>query len=278
MTPQEAHAVVRQLACHDFPFDTTRALEFALFRTFCVPHIAALLDRTREFGRFAQKRYDDTDLLISEFVENGYDGARGRAAIERMNAIHGRFCIANEDFLYVLSTFVFEPIRWNARFGWRRFTDTERQASFYFWREVGQRMRIQDIPDTYDRLQRFNREYEARHFRYTDAGHRLAVATREMFAAWFPRPLQPLVRQTIYALLDDAARHATGLPAPSRFAGWIVPRALTWRARLAGWLPARRRPRLRTALARPSYPRGYTIPDLGPSYLKDQPRTPPGQS
>jgi len=31
-----------------------------------------------------------------------------------------RFQISNEDFLYVLSTFVFESIRWNARFGWRR--------------------------------------------------------------------------------------------------------------------------------------------------------------
>ena len=36
-----------------------------------------------------------------------------------MNRIHGRFEISNEDFVYVLSSFVFEPIRWNARFGWR---------------------------------------------------------------------------------------------------------------------------------------------------------------
>ena len=30
--------------CYDFPFDTTRALEFALFRTFGVPSISSLLD------------------------------------------------------------------------------------------------------------------------------------------------------------------------------------------------------------------------------------------
>jgi len=34
---------------YDFPFDTTRALEFVLFRTFCVPSISALLDRTAGF-------------------------------------------------------------------------------------------------------------------------------------------------------------------------------------------------------------------------------------
>jgi hypothetical protein len=45
-----------------------------------------------------------------------------------MNALHGRFRIANEDFLYVLSTFVFEPIRWNQRFGWRRMTEFEQHG------------------------------------------------------------------------------------------------------------------------------------------------------
>jgi len=32
-----------------------------------------------------------TSLLISTFAENGYDSAVGRAAIRRMNQIHGRF-------------------------------------------------------------------------------------------------------------------------------------------------------------------------------------------
>ena len=47
----------------DFPFDTTRALELALFRTYCVPSISALLDRTGEFRERPQRRYDDTELL-----------------------------------------------------------------------------------------------------------------------------------------------------------------------------------------------------------------------
>src|SRR5207244_7943076 len=88
--------------CYEFPFDTTRALEFALFRTFCVPRISALLDRTGEFQHRAQKRYDDTDLIVSELMEWGYDSDRGQRALRRMNQLHGRFAIANEDFLYVL--------------------------------------------------------------------------------------------------------------------------------------------------------------------------------
>ncbi len=83
---------------HDFPFDTTRALEFALFRTFCVPSISALLDRTGEFAQRPQKRYDDTDIIVSELMEWGYDGERGQRALRRLNQLHGRFAIANRGF------------------------------------------------------------------------------------------------------------------------------------------------------------------------------------
>lgn len=60
LDPERDHQRIVWLSkCFDFPFDTVRALEFALFRTFAVPSIAALLDRTGEFQRAAQKRYDD---------------------------------------------------------------------------------------------------------------------------------------------------------------------------------------------------------------------------
>ena len=103
--------IVFLCSCYEFAFDMTRALEFALFRTYCVPSISGLLDRTGEFARRAQKRYDDTDLIVATMMAYGYDSERGRAALRRMNHIHGRFAIANDDFLYVLSTFIYEPIR-----------------------------------------------------------------------------------------------------------------------------------------------------------------------
>src|SRR5437660_5346349 len=144
----------------EFPFDTTRSLEFALFRTFCVPSVSALLDKTGEFSQRAQKRYDDTDIIVSELMEWGYDSERGKAALRRMNQLHGRFQIANADFLYVLSTFVFEPIRWNERFGWRLMCEHEKLAMFHFWCEVGRRMNIKDLPESYQQFERYNIDYE----------------------------------------------------------------------------------------------------------------------
>src|SRR5437764_2346402 len=173
LDPESDHQrIVFLSTCYEFPFDTTRSLEFALFRTFCVPGISALLDRTGEFANRAQKRYDDTDLIVSELMERGYDSERGRRALQRMNQQHGRFAISNEDFLYVLSTFLYEPIRWNQRYGWRLMCETERLAMFHFWREVGHRMGIKELPTDYAEFERYNIEYEQRHYRYTEANQR----------------------------------------------------------------------------------------------------------
>ena len=167
---------------YEFPFDTTRALELAFFRTFAVPSIARLLDETGEFRERPQRRYDDTDLIVSAIAEHGYDSPEGTRALRRMNGIHARFEIANEDFLYVLSTFVFEPVRWNRRFGWRPLVEQEWLAAFHFWREVGRRMAIREIPETYGAFERFNVEYERDRFRRTAAGERVAASMAAMFA------------------------------------------------------------------------------------------------
>lgn len=248
----------------DFPFDTTRALEFALFRTFAVPAISELLDRTGEFQQRAQKRYDDTDIIVSELMEWGYDSERGKAALRRMNQMHGRFAIANDDFLYVLSTFIFEPIRWNERFGWRLLCETERLGYFHFWSEVGRRMNIRAIPEGMSTYEEFNRDYERRLFRYTESNRRVGTATRELFVGWMPRLFAPLARSAIHALLDDPLRTAFGFPPPGPVIGWLTPASLKARATLLRLLPKRRRPVLHTESTYPTYPKGYSIDQLGP--------------
>ena len=264
------HMRIVFLSCRvDFPWDTTRALEFALFRTFCAPPISALLDKTQEFGQRAQKRYDDTDIIVSEIMEHGYDSERGRAAIARMNAIHGRFKIRNEDYLYVLSTFVFEPVRWTSRFGWRVMTEKERVALFHFWRAVGARMHIKDIPASYEAFERYNIEYEASNFRFTETNHRVGVAVRDMFKSWFPRWTQGLVEKGIYAFMDDSLLRAFGFPKPSPFLRRLVELSLKSRAWAVRISPRRKRPVLRTEMSKRSYPAGYQMEKVGPTEVSN---------
>jgi len=58
---------------YDFSWDSIRALELALYRTYCVPSISAALDRNGEFHRDPQRRYDDTSLIMAELCKWGYE-------------------------------------------------------------------------------------------------------------------------------------------------------------------------------------------------------------
>jgi mpaB/rubber oxygenase-like protein len=265
LDPVADHARIVQLdTCYEFPWDTTRSLELALFRTFAVPSVAALLDSTGEFASRAQKRYDDTDLILSTIAEAGYDSPQGRHAIRRMNQIHGRFEISNDDFLYVLSSFVFEPIRWNARFGWRPLIEAERLATFHFWLAVGRLMAIREVPERYEEFERFNEQYEELHFAPSAAAERVGQATRDMFLAWFPGLPRRFGAHAIYALMDERLLAAFGFPQPPSAVRTAVERALRIRARVVARLPARNRPRLRTRRRTRSYGRDWELETLGP--------------
>jgi hypothetical protein len=261
---RDAQRIVFIDASIEFPWDTQRALELAFYRTYAVPSIAELLASTGELTERTQKRYDDTRLLICAFCELGYDSDLGRRALRRMNQIHGRFAIANDDFLYVLSTMVLEPFRWNARFGWRPLLEVERLATFHFWREVARRMAIRDVPESCEELERFNVEFERERFAYTEAGHRVAAATRDMFLDWFPGLPKRVGRPVLHALLDPPLLDALGFPHPPVRLRGAVEGAVRARSRLVGALPPRRKPRYRTLERHRSYPRGYEVDKLGP--------------
>src|SRR5690242_1703453 len=127
LDPERDHLEIYQISAGlEFPWDYTRALEFALFRTYCVPSISALLAATGEFRDRPQQRYDDTALLTAELAAHGYDSPRGKEALRVINRAHGQYAISNDDMLYVLTTFIYDPIGWIERYGWRRLTDHER--------------------------------------------------------------------------------------------------------------------------------------------------------
>ncbi|HEV7994094.1 MAG TPA: oxygenase MpaB family protein [Gemmatimonadaceae bacterium] len=268
LDPERDHAlIVHYLVGWEFPWDWVRALEMALYRTFASPSISGLLDRTREFHARPQRRYDDTSLIMAEIMEWGYDGERGKEALRRMNRFHRHYDIVNEDFLYVLTTFHLEPIRWIDRFGWRRLTENEREASYVFWREVGRRMAIRDIPETRESFERGSTEYERSHFRYADTNGRVATATRELFTSWAPAALRPVVRVAIHAMLDDTMLTCFGFPRAPSVVRHGVAGALRLRGRAVRLLPAKTTKDFITGKPQRSWPTGYRIDQLGPPPL-----------
>ncbi|WP_341212227.1 oxygenase MpaB family protein [uncultured Limimaricola sp.] len=273
--------IARLLTTCAFSWDIERALEFALFRTYAVPSISALLARTGEFAERPAKRYDDTELLLSEPLENGLDSPRGRAAIAHINDMHSCYRITNDDMIYVLGTFVLEPIRWLDRFGRRAMTPHEQRAWTNYYRALGARMGIRDIPVDLAGFAAFNAEVERAKVRFATSNRAVGQATLDLLLGFYlPRRLFGLGRPVALALMDAPLLEAMGLPEPAPWLRRAVPEAMRLRARILRWMPRRRRPRLVTARRRASYPSGYEISDLGvwPSERRGTRSCPMGQA
>lgn len=258
--------IYRLTAFYDFPRDMRDGLTLAFYRVFAIPRIAELLVKTGEMtGRPAKRSYD-TGLVIYELIAAGFDAPRGDAMIKLLERVHGGLGIAQEDFRYVLCTFMVTPFRWIADRGWRPVLPAERVAAANFYRELGRRMHIEALPGTYDEAAALLDEYERRFAATTDAGRVLMDATLLVFRNRLPGPVKPLAAHLLSSYFGDAKlTKALGLPP--------APKVLSAAIRLVYALRnalLRRRPAAKTSWFLPGtptrdvYPDGYTLDQLGP--------------
>ncbi len=267
LDPERDHqAIMRILAGTEFPFDFHRTLaEMTFVKSAASPKIAGLWSANGYLAAHTQKRYDDTLIALTELVKHGYDSERGHAVIFRMAQIHARFAIRSRDFLFILTCLMLEPMRWNARFGWRPMCEVEKQSQYYFWREVGKRMQISNIPNSLAECEVWNRNYEQQEFRRSHASVALKNPLFRLLESWMPRPLRPLVRPVLTSLLEPELWPIFDLkPPPPRFVS-LVQSALRMRARFLRHFPLRRPSALYCEGNLRSYPKGYEIAQLGPS-------------
>ncbi|MEU5236049.1 oxygenase MpaB family protein [Streptomyces lydicus] len=255
--------IYRIIATHEFPWDITRALELALYRTYAVPSIGRLLAKTAELTDRTQKRYDDTALLLDAVLEHGFDGEDGRTAIRRINQMHRSYDISDEDMRYVLCTFVVVPKRWLDVYGWRPLSAHERAAVAAYYRTLGRHMGITELPQTYEDFERCLDSYEEAHFGWDEDARRVSDATLDLMAGWYG-PLAPVVRGASMALLDDTLLAAFRYDRPRPAVRKAVRGALKLRARAVRLLPPRRTPHY--ARQNPEikgYPNGFRVAELG---------------
>ncbi|GAA1479694.1 oxygenase MpaB family protein [Gordonia sinesedis] len=263
----DPQAYAQRIASYEFPWGNTQALSFALFRTYAVPSIGELLYRTKQFTEHTQKRYDDTALLLDAPVEHGFADTTGRAAIRRINQMHGMYDISNDDMLYVLATFVVCPVRWISDYEWRRLTDNEVIGLTNYYRTLGKHMAIKEIPHTYAEFERLLDEYERAHFAYSPGARAVADATLDLLGTFPPFRHLPrwAVRRVSYALMDPPLRAAFRYPTPTAAERVLVRAGLKARGLAIRWFA---RPRTEPLFVRDTppvrgYPDGYRIAELG---------------
>ncbi|QEV16521.1 oxygenase MpaB family protein [Streptomyces alboniger] len=256
--------IYRLTATFEFPWDYTRALELALYRTYAVPSIGRLLAETAELTGRTQKRYDDTALLLDAVVEHGFGSEEGRTAIRRINQMHRSYDISNDDMRYVLCTFVVMPKRWIDSYGWRRLSCHETAAAAVYYRTLGQHMGIKEIPGSYEEFEKCLDDYEEANFGWDQGAREVSDATLDLMASWYPRPLAPVLRSATLALLDEPLLRAFRYDQPGALTCSLVRGAVRLRGRAVRLMPPRSAPHYaRQNWEIKGYPDGYEVAELG---------------
>ncbi|TJZ95854.1 oxygenase MpaB family protein [Actinacidiphila oryziradicis] len=265
LDPERDYEEIHRIStAHEFPWDTVQALSFALYRTYAVPSVGQLLAITGELTKRPQKRYDDTVLILDAVAEHGIASQQGREAVRRMNQMHRRYEISNDDFRYVLATFVVVPKRWMDAYGWRRHCPTEVRAFTNYYRSLGAHMNIQDIPETYEEFEQLLDDYEHTHFTHDDSSVAVSDATLSLIASWYPGPLGRVVRASTVCLMDDPLLKAFGYRVPNPLLRAAVRAGMRLRGRAVRLLPPRHEPFFarRSPTVR-GYKNGYRVAELG---------------
>ncbi|WP_427019386.1 oxygenase MpaB family protein (plasmid) [Pseudarthrobacter sp. P1] len=259
--------IYRRMVNYDFGYEFYLGFFVAYYRNFTIPSIAKTLVASGEITARPLKRSYDTGIVLHEIIANGFDSDRGQAMVGLLRRVHKNVPGSSDDFLYVLMTLLVLPLRWVEAHGWRRLTEREKQSAVAFYVELGARMGLGRVPETFEEAGRFLDEYEDRWMGPSPEGATLMKGTSPALTGALPAPLQrhtPLV----LALMMDKRQVALALglkPAPTLLR-YVFNGLLRVRALKARTTPMPTTPAFTPGRANPAvYPNGYALADVGPS-------------
>ncbi len=269
----EAHAIYRQMALYDMAFEVQFGLEMSFVRTLAVPSIAKVLMGTGEILARPLKRSLDTALMMYELIDSGPDGPRGRAVIRMINQMHRAVPITEDQYSYVLTTFIVPAVRFMDSYGWRPSTEREKEAVTVFYRRVGQLMGLRWLPGSYEEAVAYLDSYEEANLAPSPEGASLMQATQGALVTRMPRGARWASPTLVRLMLDDRLCEALSLQRPSRAARQCFALAMRARGGLVAKRPMRAEPRFRPGRSgKDVYPHGYELEDLGPPRIPGEGR------
>ena len=141
----------------DFRFEARIVETLAINRVAQSANLSNMFRSTKEAETNAVMRFFDTYALYANVLEWGVDSYRGRKALDRMNEIHGRYYIPNDEMKFVLVQGAFTWLDGMDRIGHRRISDVERRGLVASWSRMGVGMHIQDLSENYEEMYAFYR-------------------------------------------------------------------------------------------------------------------------
>ena len=231
-----AHEIMKLSMLREFPWMFFFGTTWALVKTYGIASGTPLLVQTRQLTTETKvgKRAEDTGVFIQEFIIGSADSERGMRALSKVNWLHRRYGskIGNGEMIHTLAMFVLEPQRWIEKHEWRAMTGLEKVAAFIYWKEIGNRMGIKDIPETLAELEDWTEDFENEHMVYTESNRICAETTINLYLRNVPRSLRNFARTLVTSLLEERVRLAIGSPQPPLWAHRLVISFL----RLRAWL------------------------------------------
>lgn len=261
----EAHAIYKQMALYDMAFEVQFGLEMSFVRTFAVPSIAKVLAATGEIEARPLKRWLDTALMMYELIDAGPEAPRARSVLRMLNQVHRGLPITEDQYSYVLTTFIVPAVRFMDSYGWRPSTGREKEAVAVFYRRVGELMGLRWLPGSYEEAERFLDAYEAENLAPSPEGASLMRATQGVLATKMPKGARWATPVLVRLMVDDRLCRALSLPVPAPAARRAFALAMAARRAVVRRRPVRTEPRFRPGRSgKDVYPHGYELEDLGP--------------
>jgi hypothetical protein len=221
-----AHQIMKRVMLYEFPWMFAFGTQWALLKTYTVATGTGLLVQTRQITSDSTvgKRAEDTGVILSEFLVGSLDSDRGSKALAKMNWMHRRYGskIKQPELLHTLAMFVLEPIRWLNDREWRPMTKLEKVAIFIYWKEIGNRMGIKDIPDTLEELETWTAEYTKKNVYFTKNNKMCAESTMRLFLRHVPRFMRGFAQHAAVSLFEEPSRLALGYERPPRWISRLV--------------------------------------------------------
>ena len=217
-----AHYIMKRVMLYEAPWMFGFATQWALLKTYGVAPGTGLLVQTRQLTSESTvgRRAEDTGIILVEFLVGSMDSDRGSKALAKMNWLHRRYGskIKQPELLHTLAMFVLEPMRWFEAHEWRPMTEIEKVAMFTYWREIGNRMGISNIPETLEDLETWTAEYTKKNVYFTENNKKCAEATMQLFLRDIPSFMQGFAKHAAVSLFEKQTRIALGYGKPP---AWI---------------------------------------------------------
>jgi hypothetical protein len=242
--PQEMSVPVAQeiyssLFDAEFPFFFMKGVQLGLFRTYAIPTISVLLDKTQLLGNpdTVARRYAETEVLFLEFAKRQWGSRPWLEAMARTRAIHAGYrksgVIREADMVFTLCATATSGVDMVEQWEWRSLTDTELCAIGALYRGIGDGLGIDyedflDLPDPktspnpsgldfYRAMRKWQSEYENWAMKYAPQNHDLAKVAIELLLLAAPgKTLKRWGATLLTVLMDVPLRTAVGYPAPPR--------------------------------------------------------------